>query len=752
MAAGSTAGIRAGRAYVELGVSDNLTKGLERARKSMEAFGRGLKTIGRDLMYAAAPLAGFGAWAVKAFADASSGLVEMSERTGASVESLSELNHVAKMTGASAEDLGAGFRFMQKTIGQASVGTKTAVDSLAQLGITVADLRALRPDQQFELLAGKIAGLSDETQRTAATLEIFGRGGSALLPMLTEGAGGIRRMREEFRALGGTVSTADAILGHRLGDTLDTTATLLHRVIESIGKGLAPMVITGAESISKMTASAREFIDAHGEMIRTIGKATLATLGIGGALFGLGVTISGLAIALKGPAILLTAVGYGLTTVATIAAGLLSPLGMLTAGVAILATGLYKFTPAGQAVRDALGGMWESFKEIAAGVGGVVTSIVDALTRGDIDGAAKVMFTGLNVVWAAGVAGLLDIWQGLSRGMLHALAVSLGGVAKLWGQSIAGFYMLREDVANSGAIAAAHAEASNSRTDTNRRYREKLGKAEGQLQYAAGPAEAARAYARDQAQIAYSKSRVTDTMSVDMALNQTEAENKAMAARLLAASESTRQAAFDAADAEYKRATAPLIAKYDADVLALYEAQKRQITEIAEKEKAAIASLQQIHDAENQEIDRRVAFTVAKIDALESEITDLGGTADDAARQIADAKANLQAARDALGYRQRIGNFADFNVKAGAGGSTGTGSGVLSGWGPVGDASVGERLMAALAGVDTAIGYSRYGQFGGMFAEQSSGGKTVQDRIATATEETAKGVKRIEQKGGLRWQ
>ena len=44
-----TRGIRAGRAFVELGVSDKLSAGLKAAQKRLEAFGAGLRSIGTKM-------------------------------------------------------------------------------------------------------------------------------------------------------------------------------------------------------------------------------------------------------------------------------------------------------------------------------------------------------------------------------------------------------------------------------------------------------------------------------------------------------------------------------------------------------------------------------------------------------------------------------------------------------------------------------------------------------------------------------
>ena len=97
-----TRGIRAGRAFVELGVSDKLTAGLRRAQKQLEAFGAGLRSVGTRL-------AGIGAGAVaallgtaKAFSDTGDMLDKMSQRTGVSVEALSELGFAADLSGITA--------------------------------------------------------------------------------------------------------------------------------------------------------------------------------------------------------------------------------------------------------------------------------------------------------------------------------------------------------------------------------------------------------------------------------------------------------------------------------------------------------------------------------------------------------------------------------------------------------------------------------------------------------------------------
>ena len=82
-----TRGIRAGRAFVELGVSDKLSAGLRRAQKRLKAFGDGLRSVGTRLTAIGAGSVASLLSTVKVFTAMGDTLDKMSKRTGASVSS-----------------------------------------------------------------------------------------------------------------------------------------------------------------------------------------------------------------------------------------------------------------------------------------------------------------------------------------------------------------------------------------------------------------------------------------------------------------------------------------------------------------------------------------------------------------------------------------------------------------------------------------------------------------------------------------
>ncbi|MCC6653333.1 MAG: hypothetical protein IT348_19435, partial [Candidatus Eisenbacteria bacterium] len=89
--------------------------GLKRARDMMRGFSKSAIDMGTTLLKAGAATTALGTAAVvgigkmvKDFADAGSELVDMSARTGASVEALSELGYAAQQSGTSAASLEGG--------------------------------------------------------------------------------------------------------------------------------------------------------------------------------------------------------------------------------------------------------------------------------------------------------------------------------------------------------------------------------------------------------------------------------------------------------------------------------------------------------------------------------------------------------------------------------------------------------------------------------------------------------------------
>lgn len=431
-----TRGIRAGRAFVELGVSDKLSAGLRRAQKRLDAFGQGVRNAGIRLagLGAAAVTALLGT--VKVFSGMGDALDKMSLRTGVSVEALSELGFAAEQAGADLETLENGLKFMQRSLVDAAKGSATAQRALSMLGLSVADLAGMSPDQQFKALADRLAKVTDPALRTALAMEIFGRAGTKLLPLLSSGAAGIEELQAQARSLGLTVSTQTAKDAAELNDTLNILWRVVKQGVFAIGGALAPTIKDLSQRITRIIVSATDWIKRNKEVVVWALKIAAGVVVVGAVLIGLGVAITGVAAAMGVLASVVSGIGAAFGLVGAALGALLSPIGLVVAAVVGLGTALLVTSGAGGAALEWLG---EQFTRLRDWATKVIGGISDALAAGDIALAAEILWLSLKVVWQQGVAALNSVW-------LQAKQFFVGTAQSMWYGALAaaeiGFYAI----------------------------------------------------------------------------------------------------------------------------------------------------------------------------------------------------------------------------------------------------------------------------------------------------------------------
>ncbi len=288
--------IRAGRAFVELLADDSkLISGLRGASAKLKSFGNEVAEIGRGAFMAGAGLVAPIVGAAKLFASTGDELAKLSSKTGIAVETLSALSYAAGQSDVDMGELGVGLRKMQQTLGDAANGSKSAQDALGKLGLTVGDLMSMKPDQQFRLIADRMASIPDPALRTAAAMDIFGRNGAALIPLLERGADGIAQMEARAKELGLTMSTEAVRSAESFNDTLKELWAVLKRAAVEVGAAVAPALKDFANWVRSAVQDVRAWIGHNREVIVTILK-----IGAGLALLGAAAMVVGKIIAVFG--------------------------------------------------------------------------------------------------------------------------------------------------------------------------------------------------------------------------------------------------------------------------------------------------------------------------------------------------------------------------------------------------------------------------------------------------------------------
>jgi hypothetical protein len=412
-----------------------LVKGLNDAAKRLDAFGKGLQGIGTKMALLGAgivtPLAG----AAKMFADMGSDMVDMSQRTGVSVEALSELGFAAEQSGADLETLEGSLKKMQKMLFEAASESQSAQETLASLGVSVAQLSKLSPDEQFKLIADRMSQITDPTLKTATAMAIFGKSGTQLLPMLSNGAKGIEELQQQARDLGLTMATEDAQAAEAFGDRVDVLWKVLKKTVFTIGSSLEPVLSAMIDSAVQIVVTTGDWIKNNKGLIVTVFKVGMAIAAGGAAIVALGAAAVGLGTVFSVVATVLAGIGQGIAILGLAIAALLSPIGLTIAGLASLVAYFVYTSGAGSQAMLWLGERFNELKDTALAAW---QGIGDALATGDIALAGKMLWLTLKMEWQRGIAFLQSKWLGFKGFFIGIFQSAVYGVAGLMTDAWAG--------------------------------------------------------------------------------------------------------------------------------------------------------------------------------------------------------------------------------------------------------------------------------------------------------------------------
>lgn len=174
-------------------------------------------------------------------------MVLLSQKTAVGVEEIQRLSYAAGLSGSSAGDLQVGLTHLARTMEEAKGGNEQARKSFTDLGLSMADVRGKSPDQVLLKMADRMKALGPSTKRTTGALELLGRGGSSLIPMLSDGAEGIKKLGLEADAAGVIMSAEAAKAAQDFGDNVKR----LHQDLEGIIHQFAGPLIEALDPVVK---------------------------------------------------------------------------------------------------------------------------------------------------------------------------------------------------------------------------------------------------------------------------------------------------------------------------------------------------------------------------------------------------------------------------------------------------------------------------------------------------------------------
>lgn len=240
-----------GAIRVNLGMdSAQFENGMKRTSRKMDAFNRKMAGIGKAV---AASFAVVGAAAGAAFMKMSADVDNMAksaQQIGVPIEELTALRHAADLSGVSFDKLKTGMGQFSRTISDTLTGASSeGVKALQRLNIPLKDNEGnLKTTAHLlEDVADRFQAMPDGANKTALAMQLFGRAGRDMIPMLNQGSAGMAKMQAEAGRLGLVISSQTGKQAEQFNDNLTRMQGVLRGVAQAIFARVVPTMVQLSE-------------------------------------------------------------------------------------------------------------------------------------------------------------------------------------------------------------------------------------------------------------------------------------------------------------------------------------------------------------------------------------------------------------------------------------------------------------------------------------------------------------------------
>ena len=315
---------------------------------------------------------------VKSSADFGDSIDELSTKAGIGSTAFQELAYSASFAGIEQDALASGLTKMNKNITQAIMGNKQMTEWFGRAGLTVKDLKKMKPEDVFAKISDAISRIpEDSPKRAALAMALLGKSGADMIPMIADGSKALKEQADEAHRLGVIIGEDSVKASASFNDQFDKTMKSVEGVGRMISGVLMPVIQPMLESMqewivnnrslikSRVVEWAQNFADALPTIVtnlQTLATGILSFIGSVSSFVefigGWKVALAGLAALMSGPLILaITQLGIALAA---------TPVGWVIAGLAAI-------TAAGWLLYKNWDDIWRKISDV---VGGTIEQMI----------------------------------------------------------------------------------------------------------------------------------------------------------------------------------------------------------------------------------------------------------------------------------------------------------------------------------------------------------------------------------------
>lgn len=283
--------------------------------------------------------------------EAAGALKDLSQKTGMTVESLSGIESIGKLSGTSLDAVASASNKLSSALFGATNGSNDAASAINTLGINFQEFKKLSPEDRILAIAKAMNEFEDGSNKTAIAMALFGKKGAELLPFLNDLA--------EAGKISAKVTTEQANAADNFGDDLVRLQANSDAWKKTLVYGMAP-------ALAQATSAMVEVFKQSGGLKEQIAKLTedgsIQRWTKAGVTF-LTYLVDAVAVVAKAFGTLIEAVGTPLLQLTSLLAGLYSGMskamtGDFSGGAESLKAGFYKALKYGEQFKADMVEMW----------------------------------------------------------------------------------------------------------------------------------------------------------------------------------------------------------------------------------------------------------------------------------------------------------------------------------------------------------------------------------------------------------
>lgn len=242
----------------------------KRAEKRLKELKKEAAATGKALGVAIAAGAAVATYALKEAINAIDQVGDAAVKIGTTTEAFSELAYAASQEGIAMGDL-------ETALGNLSKAAADGNDAFTAMGIEVKDSMGVlkSADVLFRDVAEKFAGYADGTEKSALSMELFGKTGTKLITTLNMGSAGLNEMAAEARAFGVVVSKEAATAAGEFNDNIFKLGVAAKGFATDAASALLPTLLAITDEMVRGSKEGEGYGKVFGEAIASALKAVI---------------------------------------------------------------------------------------------------------------------------------------------------------------------------------------------------------------------------------------------------------------------------------------------------------------------------------------------------------------------------------------------------------------------------------------------------------------------------------------------